>query len=201
MGKPKGWKPPPGWSHPNKGKPSNRGKSLAERFWMKVDKRGPDECWPWIASLDSKGYGQIYIGGKKNLMGHSVSMMLHGFELPEGKEWDHICKNTKCVNPKHLRAVTHLENCTTYSDSPLAKHKRKTECPQGHPYSPENTAIYKREPRVSSTGKKTGRVTCRICLTCYPSAWRQAIIPRNPPPRAKLKPHERQQYSENTDGR
>ena len=26
------------------------------RFWPKVDKRGPDECWPWLAGADGDGY-------------------------------------------------------------------------------------------------------------------------------------------------
>jgi len=27
------------------------------RFWDKVDKRGPDECWPWLANIEPTGYG------------------------------------------------------------------------------------------------------------------------------------------------
>src|SRR5438067_6003425 len=37
---------------------------LRQRFWGKVDLRGPDECWPWLASLHSAGYGQIRVGGQ-----------------------------------------------------------------------------------------------------------------------------------------
>ena len=31
-------------------------KSVEERFWEKVDRRGPDECWPWTAYSDRYGY-------------------------------------------------------------------------------------------------------------------------------------------------
>lgn len=29
-----------------------------ERFWTKVDVRGPDECWPWLAAI-TDGYGRF----------------------------------------------------------------------------------------------------------------------------------------------
>ena len=32
---------------------------LEQRFWAWVDKRGPDECWPWTAFITEKGYGQF----------------------------------------------------------------------------------------------------------------------------------------------
>ena len=43
-----GWlKPPFPWLDPD----------IVARFWAKVDRRGDDECWPWLASTRSKGYG------------------------------------------------------------------------------------------------------------------------------------------------
>lgn len=180
MGRPKGWKPPPGWVNPTKGVPLNRG-TLAERFWQKVDKRGPDDCWPWTASLDSKGYGQIYSGhGNKNMQGHSASMLIHGHKLPAGKEWDHICKDRTCVNPAHLRAVTHRENCGIYSDSPWGKNTRKEKCSKGHPFTDDNIAvIYRAQQKPRPDGsKRSGKVRCRVCLTCFPSYWKHALVPR-----------------------
>jgi hypothetical protein len=40
---------------------SRERRPLAERFWEKVAKAGPDECWLWTASAPN-GYGQVYAG-------------------------------------------------------------------------------------------------------------------------------------------
>jgi len=34
------------------------------RFREKVDQRGPDECWLWLASNNGKGYGRYRIDGQ-----------------------------------------------------------------------------------------------------------------------------------------
>lgn len=40
-----------------------KGLTVAERFWTKVDIQGRDDCWPWTAGRNQKGYGYFYLPG------------------------------------------------------------------------------------------------------------------------------------------
>lgn len=79
-----------------------------ERFWSKVDKT--DECWLWTATITRDGYGQFWVSGKM-VRAHRFSWELVNGPIPEGTQVDHRCHVRRCVNPAHLRLVTHKQNC------------------------------------------------------------------------------------------
>jgi hypothetical protein len=82
--------------------------SIETRFWSKVDRRGPDECWEWQASRYKKGYGffrrRAHKAGRKGdcMQSHRMTWELVNGAIPEGRLVCHTCDNPPCCNPSHL---------------------------------------------------------------------------------------------------
>ena len=87
-----------------------------ERFWSKVEKRGPEDCWPWRGKPDAWGYGRFQesvaggIGGWRSSLAHRVSWSLANGPIPDGLVVRHACDNPPCVNPAHLLIGTAGDN-------------------------------------------------------------------------------------------
>lgn len=93
-------------------RPFGMSKEEVQRFWSRVDRRSPDECWPW---LNSRGqpyhfYGQFRCKGRSRLATHYV-LALTSRPRPSNKMFAlHSCDNPPCCNPAHLRWGTQQEN-------------------------------------------------------------------------------------------
>lgn len=123
-------------------------------FWSKVDlTRGMASCWEWQGYRDRLGYGRVHMGGR-HLKAYRVSYELVVGPIPTNLTIDHLCRNSSCVNPAHLEAVTKRENTLRGLTIP-ARHAAKTHCIHGHPFSATNTYIAWR--------RGTPHRVCRIC--------------------------------------
>lgn len=100
--------------------------TLETRFWSKVDKRGPDECWEWqSARLKSGGYGAFNIGNVIN-RSNRVAWELTNGAIPEGMVVCHKCDNPPCCNPAHLFVGTQQDNSL---DKARKLRQRRKLCP------------------------------------------------------------------------
>ena len=125
-------------------------------FWSKVKKT--PTCWIWQGILTTvpnrKPYGILTISKRidgymwrRNEGAHRFSYVLAHGSIPTGLVIDHLCRNTLCVRPNHLRAVTSAENNGARTPN-ICKH--------GHLFDEANT-------RWCSRGNDKQFRQCRAC--------------------------------------
>jgi hypothetical protein len=129
---------------------------MLDRFFDKLslDENG---CWIWNASKERGGYGQFWVGSKREKTwrrrkAHRVAYEAFRGEIPADRELDHLCRVRECVNPWHLEVVTHRENCLR-GNAPTAIWHRADTCKRGHSLLDAYT--------------QGGRRVCRQCKVLY----------------------------------
>lgn len=98
-------------------------KPLPERFWEKVAKGDPDDCWLFLGTKNNKGYGMLQrkvagVSGKR--LAHRISFELNVGPVPADLCVLHQCDNPPCVNPRHLFLGTKKDNV----DDMIAKGRK-----------------------------------------------------------------------------
>lgn len=94
---------------------------VASRFWSLVDTQGPDDCWPWLGSKNTNGYGswawpklwhEEGLVPTVKISAHKVALVLSrpGIEVPTDLDTLHSCDNRSCCNPQHLSFGTRSQN-------------------------------------------------------------------------------------------
>src|SRR3990167_5954974 len=87
----------------------SRWREPIKRFWSKVDKRSPSECWSWRGGCNHDGYGNFCFRGKPD-RAHRVAFIITTGKSVTGKVVRHRCDNPPCVNPGHLEIGTQQDN-------------------------------------------------------------------------------------------
>lgn len=125
-----------------------RGASLETQYRAKVDQRGPDECWPWLAYRNAHGYGQ-FNRSPVGILAHRYGWFLANGPIPDGHVIDHTChdpaacdggkqcQHRACQNPAHMMPVSNARNASV--GRRRTPQSDRTHCPQGHPYDEANT--------------------------------------------------------------
>jgi hypothetical protein len=116
------------------------------RWWSNVAVGASGECWPWLRSTGSHGYGQSYDGITVRLAHRIAWALTNEAQIPDDMTIDHLCHNRICCNPTHLRVLTNVDNATDNLQG------SKMSCPRGHNYDTTNTYINRKGHRI-----------CRAC--------------------------------------
>lgn len=123
-----------------------------------MNRRGPDECWPWLGTRQPNGYGMIWRDGKYELAHRVAYELAHG-PIPSGLTIDHVrtrgCAHRDCCNAAHMEPVTMRVNVLRGLGL-SAENARKTHCLRGHPFD-----------RTDSHQRR-----CRQCEALYRAARR-----------------------------
>lgn len=129
-------------------------------FLERVSPEPMSGCWLWTGWVNENGYGRMTLPPKTCVYAHRWSYEFYKGPIPTGLSLDHLCRNTACVNPDHLEAVTLRENTLRQA----APKMHSTTCPQGHQWAEQERR------------RKNGERYCRACQLERMRKWRKSNV-------------------------
>jgi len=101
------------------------------RFYSKIVKKGPADCWPWSRPADKDGYGPFLVwreGKEIRLRAHRVAFFLYWGIDPEEYRVCHECDNPICCNPACLFSGADADNSSDKVRKGRQAHNRGEGC-------------------------------------------------------------------------
>jgi hypothetical protein len=134
---------------------------MLAKFWARVDKRAPDECWPWLGGKHPQGYGRFHYEGKSRPATRVAWEIEHNAPFPDGMFACHSCDNPPCVNPAHLWPGTNSDNIRDAVAKGRHASKPQPFCKQGHEIVGDNVELTKNGRRCRICSREKSAVTQR----------------------------------------
>jgi hypothetical protein len=147
---------------------------LGDRFWAKVERRGPNECWPWTGATTSNGYGSMTRGrrAEKRTSASRVSWELHFGPIAKGLLVCHHCDNPPCVNPAHLFLGTKSDNARDSVRKGRHRTLRGERCWRAKLTSADVAAIRESGESHAALGRRFGVVPQAIMYARTRRTWK-----------------------------
>lgn len=93
-------------------------RTVEEQFMAHVNKRGPDDCWPWTGTKDEDGYGLLKVNNMK-VRAHRLAFKIAKGSIDPDLLVLHSCEDRyppgdissrACCNDAHLSQGTNADN-------------------------------------------------------------------------------------------
>lgn len=128
---------------------------IVARFHTKYERRGPDECWPWVSPRRNGRslYGSLRIFGPGWKVMNKVQAHRFAWVLAKGPIEPrelyvlHRCDNPECCNPAHLFLGTHADNM---ADREAKNRSARGETAGNSRFTNEQVAAIRADPRPYS---------------------------------------------------
>ncbi len=158
------------WTHYQRQRRTGRlDKEPVPDVWSYVDRRnGPESCWTWLGGICGSGYGVVRRPSmsRERYVHRFFYEVTHG-PIPSGMTVDHLCFNTLCCNPKHLRLLTLSENAANKRTSVRRRGYRRARC--------QHRINGVLPPQYVYTSPQ-GNSYCRVCQTERYVKWQRKRV-------------------------